>query len=149
MPGTARKIDLAIKMPGSELGPIASHELWTETLDRVVELAEGHGTTLVFVNTRRLVERVAHQLTERLGEEAIAAHHGSMSRERRFQTEQALKTGKTKICVATASLELGIDVGLVELVCQIGSPRSIGLLMQRVGRSGHTIKEHPRVGCSR
>ena len=142
--GHARKIDLAIEMPGSELGPIASHELWAETLDRVVELAEGHETTLVFVNTRRLVERVAHQLTERLGEEAIAAHHGSMSRERRFQTEQALKTGKTKICVATASLELGIDVGLVDLVCQIGSPRSIGLLMQRVGRSGHTIKGTPK-----
>ena len=142
--GHSRKIDLAIEMPGSELGPIASHELWAETLERVVELAEGHGTTLLFVNTRRLVERVAHQLTEKLGEEAIAAHHGSMSRERRFQAEQALKAGKTKICVATASLELGIDVGQVDLVCQIGSPRSIGLLMQRVGRSGHTILGTPK-----
>ena len=142
--GHARKIDLAIEMPGSELGPIASHELWAETLDRIVELSEGHGTTLLFVNTRRLVERVAHQLTEKLGEEAIAAHHGSMSRERRFQAEQALKAGKTKICVATASLELGIDVGQVDLVCQIGSPRSIGLLMQRVGRSGHTIWGTPK-----
>ena len=142
--GHARKIDLAIEMPGSELGPIASHELWAETLDRVIELAEGHGTTLLFVNTRRLVERVAHQLTEKLGEEAVAAHHGSMSRERRFQAEQALKAGKTKICVATASLELGIDVGQVDLVCQIGSPRSIGLLMQRVGRSGHTIYGTPK-----
>ena len=87
---------------------------------------------------------MAHQLTEKLGEEAVAAHHGSMSRERRFQAEQALKAGKTKICVATASLELGIDVGQVDLVCQIGSPRSIGLLMQRVGRSGHTIYGTPK-----
>ena len=142
--GHSRKIDLAIEMPGSELGPIASHELWAETLDRVIELAEGHGTTLLFVNTRRLVERVAHQLTEKMGEEAIAAHHGSMSRERRYQAEQALKAGKIKICVATASLELGIDVGQVDLVCQIGSPRSIGLLMQRVGRSGHTIYGTPK-----
>ena len=142
--GHSRKIDLAIEMPGSELGPIASHELWAETLERVIELAEGHGTTLLFVNTRRLVERVAHQLTEKLGEESVAAHHGSMSRERRFQAEQALKAGKTKICVATASLELGIDVGQVDLVCQIGSPRSIGLLMQRVGRSGHTIYGTPK-----
>ena len=142
--GHSRKIDLAIEMPGSELGPIASHELWAETLERVIELAEGHGTTLLFVNTRRLVERVAHQLTEKMGEEAIAAHHGSMSRERRYQAEQALKAGKIKICVATASLELGIDVGQVDLVCQIGSPRSIGLLMQRVGRSGHTIYGTPK-----
>ena len=142
--GHSRKIDLAIEMPSSELGPIASHELWAETLERVIELAEGHGTTLLFVNTRRLVERVAHQLTEKMGEEAIAAHHGSMSRERRYQAEQALKAGKIKICVATASLELGIDVGQVDLVCQIGSPRSIGLLMQRVGRSGHTIYGTPK-----
>ena len=142
--GHAREIDLALEMPQGELGPIASHELWAETLDRIAELARGHGTTLVFVNTRRLVERVSHQLSERMGEEAVAAHHGSLSRETRHRAEENLKAGKVKVCVATASLELGIDVGMVDLVCQIGSPRSIGLLIQRVGRSGHSIGLTPK-----
>ena len=142
--GHARNIDLAIEMPQGELGPIATHELWSETLDRIASLAREHGTTLVFVNTRRLVERVAHQLSERMGEEAVAAHHGSLSRETRHRAEQNLKAGQVKVCVATASLELGIDVGTIDLVCQIGSPRSIGLLLQRVGRSGHSLGLTPK-----
>ncbi|MFQ5934317.1 MAG: DEAD/DEAH box helicase, partial [Dehalococcoidia bacterium] len=142
--GQARKIDLAIELPQNELGPIAIHEQWAETLDRVAQLVKEHRTTLLFVNTRRLVERVAHQLSERLGEEVVAAHHGSLSRETRHRAERSLKAGEVKICVATASLELGIDVGPVDLVCQIGSPRSIGLLLQRVGRSGHSLGRTPK-----
>jgi ATP-dependent Lhr-like helicase len=138
--GHARAIDLAIQLPQRELGPIASHEQWSETLDAVAELVRDHDTTLAFVNTRRLVERLAHQLSERLGEEAVVAHHGSLSRTTRLVAEEKLKSGEVKVCVATASLELGIDVGVVDLVCQIGSPRSIGLLLQRVGRSGHSLK---------
>ena len=103
-----------------------------------------HQSTLVFVNTRRLVERVAHQMSARLGEEAVVAHHGSLSREIRLDAEQKLKTGQVKVCVATASLELGIDIGDVDLVCQIGSPRSIGVLLQRVGRSGHSVGGRPK-----
>jgi ATP-dependent Lhr-like helicase len=137
--GHARAIDLAIQLPQRELGPIASHEQWAETLDAVAELVMSHGTTLVFVNTRRLVERVAHQLSERLGESAVVAHHGSLSRTTRLVAEEKLKKGEVKVCVATASLELGIDIGVVDLVCQIGSPRSIGLMLQRIGRSGHTL----------
>ena len=124
--------------------PIATHEAWGETLDAIADLVRSHGTTLVFVNTRRLVERVAHQLSERLGEAAVAAHHGSLSRTIRLAAEEKLKTGQVKVCVATASLELGIDVGVVDLVCQIGSPRSIGLLLQRIGRSGHTLGGTPK-----
>ena len=142
--GHARDIDLAIEMPQGELGPIATHELWAETLDRIASLVQEHHTTLLFVNTRRLVERVAHQLSERLGEEVVAAHHGSLSRQIRHQAEQNLKTGQIKVCVATASLELGIDIGTVDLVCQIGSPRSIALLLQRVGRSGHALGKTPK-----
>ncbi len=143
--GHARTIDLAIELPTQrELGPVATHEMWGETLDAIAELVRSHGTTLVFVNTRRLVERVAHQLSERLGEEAVVAHHGSLSRSTRLAAEQKLKLGEVKVCVATASLELGIDVGVVDLVCQIGSPRSIGLLLQRVGRSGHSTGATPK-----
>ncbi len=142
--GHARDIDLDIEIPPGEVGPIATHGLWAETLDRIAELVKEHRTTLVFVNTRRLVERVSHQLSERLGEEVVAAHHGSLSRQTRHQAEQKLKSGEIKACVATASLELGIDVGVVDLVCQIGSPRSIGLLLQRVGRSGHSLGKTPK-----
>ncbi len=142
--GHARTIDLAIRLPQRELGPIASHEQWAETLDDVAELAESHDTTLVFVNTRRLVERLSHQLSERLGEEAVVAHHGSLSRATRLAAEDKLKRGEVKVCVATASLELGIDIGDVDLVCQIGSPRSIGLLLQRIGRSGHSLGGVPK-----
>ncbi len=142
--GHAREMELAIEMPPEELGPIATHEQWASSLDRVAELIKEHTTTLVFVNTRRLVERVSHQLGERLGEEVVVAHHGSLSRETRHKAEQRLKSGDAKVCVATASLELGIDVGAVDLVCQIGSPRSIGLLLQRVGRSGHSLGAMPK-----
>jgi ATP-dependent Lhr-like helicase len=143
--GHARTLDLALELPpGLELGPIATHELWGLALDRIAELARAHRTTLVFVNTRRLVERVAHQLSLRLGEEAVVAHHGSLSRETRLAAEQRLKGGQVQVCVATASLELGIDIGLVDLVCQVGSPRSIGVLIQRVGRSGHSLGATPK-----
>ena len=142
--GHARALDLAIQLPPQELGPIATHELWGETLDTIAGLVGRHGTTLVFVNTRRLVERVAHQLSERLGEQAVVAHHGSLSRTTRLAAEEKLKRGEVKVCVATASLELGIDIGVVDLVCQIGSPRSIGVLLQRIGRSGHTLGGTPR-----
>ena len=142
--GHAREIDLALQLPDQELGPIASHELWGETLDTVAGLVQEQETTLVFVNTRRLVERVSHQLSARLGEEAVVAHHGSLSREIRLDAEQKLKAGQVKVCVATASLELGIDIGDVDLVCQIGSPRSIGILLQRIGRSGHSVGGTPK-----
>ena len=142
--GHAREVDLSLELPDSELGPIATHELWDVTLDRVAELVRDHHTTLLFVNTRRLVERLAHQLSERLGEESVVAHHGSLSQKTRHQAEQRLKEGKVKLCVATSSLELGIDIGAVDLVCQVGSPRSIGLLLQRVGRSGHSLGGTPK-----
>ena len=142
--GHAREIDLALELPNDELGPIASHEQSGQTLDRIGELVKAHDTTLVFVNTRRMVERVAHQMSERLGEEAVVAHHGSLSQERRHEAEVRLKEGRVKVCVATSSLELGIDIGTVDLVCQIGSPRSIGLLLQRVGRSGHSLMGTPK-----
>ena len=109
--GHARAMDMGLEMPPEELGPIATHEQWASTLDRVAELVQEHTTTLVFMNTRRLVERVAHQLELRLGAEAVVAHHGSMSRETRHAAEERLKSGEAKVCVATASLELGIDVG--------------------------------------
>ena len=142
--GHARAMDMGLEMPPEELGPIATHEQWASTLDRVAELVQEHTTTLVFMNTRRLVERVAHQLELRMGAEAVVAHHGSMSRETRHLAEERLKSGEAKVCVATASLELGIDVGAVDLVCQVGSPRSIGLLLQRVGRSGHSVGAMPK-----
>ncbi len=142
--GHSRTIDLAMGLPQTELGPIATHEMWAENLDTIADLVRSHGTTLVFVNTRRLVERVARQLSERLGEDAVVAHHGSLARTTRFAAEDKLKRGAVKVCVTTASLELGIDIGVVDLVCQIGSPRSIGLLLQRVGRSGHSLGAVPK-----
>ena len=132
-----RKLDLAIEIPRSELTAMASKELWAETYDRLTDLIRAHRTTLVFVNTRRLVERVAHALEERLGEGAVVAHHGSLSRDRRFDAEGRLKRAEVKAAVATASLELGIDVGAIELVCQLGSPRSLSVGLQRIGRAGH------------
>jgi ATP-dependent Lhr-like helicase len=142
--GHRRHMDLQIEMPGQELGPIATHELWNETLERVASLTQAHRTTLVFVNTRRLVERVAHLLSGKIGEEQVVAHHGSLSRKIRLAAEERLKKAEVKVCVATASLELGIDIGAVELVCQIGSPRSISILLQRVGRSGHWVGGVPK-----
>ncbi len=135
--GHMRKLDLAVEVPATELGPVASNEMWDEIYERIVQLVTTHRSTLVFVNTRRLAERIAHQLGERLGEENVAAHHGSLSRKLRLEAERKLKEGQVKVLVATASLELGIDVGTVDLVCHISSPRSIAVALQRVGRSGH------------
>jgi ATP-dependent Lhr-like helicase len=142
--GHARALDVAIELTDDELGAVASHEQMGRVYDRIAELVGQHQTTLVFVNTRRLVERVAHALEERLGEDQVVAHHGSMSRELRFAAEQRLKQGKVKCAVATASLELGIDVGSVDLVVQIGSPRSIATMLQRIGRSGHSLGGLPK-----
>ena len=135
--GHRREMDLAVEVPGSELGPVASNEMWGEIYDRIAGLARQHRSTLIFVNTRRLAERVAHHLGERLGNDAVAAHHGSLSRKLRLAAEKKLKAGEIQALVATASLELGIDIGSVDLVCQIGSPRAISVALQRVGRSGH------------
>jgi ATP-dependent helicase Lhr and Lhr-like helicase len=135
--GHRRELDVAIEVPGGELGPVASNEMWDEIYDRIAALATQHRSTLVFVNTRRLAERVAHHLAERLGKDAVAAHHGSLSRKLRLVAEKKLKAGEIRALVATASLELGIDIGSVDLVCQIGSPRSISVGLQRVGRAGH------------
>jgi len=135
--GHRRELDLAVEVPGSELGPVASNEMWGEIYDRIADLAKHHRSTLIFVNTRRLAERVAHHLGERLGNDAVAAHHGSLSRKLRLAAEKKLKAGEIRALVATASLELGIDIGSVDLVCQIGSPRAISVALQRVGRAGH------------
>src|SRR5580698_3283565 len=125
--GQRRELDLAVEVPASELGAVASNEMWDEVYDRVAELARRHRSTLIFVNTRRLAERMAHHLGERLGKQAVAAHHGSLSRKLRLAAEEKLKAGELRALVATASLELGIDIGAVDLVCQIGSPRSIAV----------------------
>ncbi|HVO60612.1 MAG TPA: DEAD/DEAH box helicase [Terriglobales bacterium] len=135
--GHKRQLDLAIEVPASELGPVASNEMWDEIYDRIAQLVRQHRSTLVFVNTRRLAERVAHNLAEKLGEEAVAAHHGSLSRKLRLAAEKKLKNGEIRVLVATASLELGIDIGTVDLVCQLSSTRAIAVALQRVGRSGH------------
>ena len=138
--GHRRAMDLAVEVPNDELGPVASNEMWQEIYDRITALIQEHRTTLVFVNTRRLAERVAHHLGERLGDAAVLAHHGSLSRRLRLTAEERLKSGQLKAVVATASLELGIDIGTVDLVCQIGSPRSIAVALQRIGRSGHQVE---------
>jgi ATP-dependent Lhr-like helicase len=137
--GHSRARDLALELPPAPLEPVMSGEVWTQVYDRLAELVREHRTTLVFVNTRRLAERVARHLSERIGEEHVAAHHGSLAKERRFKAEQQLKRGELKALVATASLELGLDIGDVDLVCQIGSTRSINAFLQRVGRAGHAV----------
>ena len=142
--GWARQLDVAIEVTDDELGAVASNELFGRIYDRVAELVAEHHTTLVFVNTRRLVERVSHALEGRLGADQVVAHHGSMSRDRRHEAERRLKAGAVKCAVATASLELGIDVGKVDLMVQIGSPRSIATLLQRIGRSGHSLGATPK-----
>ncbi|MBV8820211.1 MAG: DEAD/DEAH box helicase, partial [Acidobacteriaceae bacterium] len=141
--GHRREMDLAVETPRDELGAVASTELWNEIYDRVAELILANRTTLVFVNTRRLSERVAHALGERLGNNAVLPHHGSLSRQLRLDAEGRLKRGELRAVVATASLELGIDIGSVELVCQIGSPRWIAVALQRIGRSGHWVGARP------
>ena len=135
--GHKRTLDLAIEVPPMPLGPIATNEMWDTLYDRLVELVGQHRSTLVFVNTRRMAERLCHQLGERMGEENVAAHHGSLSRKLRLAAEKKLKEGQVRVLVATASLELGIDVGTVDLVVQINSPRAIAVALQRVGRAGH------------
>ncbi|MBV8896132.1 MAG: DEAD/DEAH box helicase, partial [Acidobacteriaceae bacterium] len=141
--GHRREMDLAVETPRDELGAVASTELWNEIYDRVAELILANRTTLVFVNTRRLSERVAHALGERLGSNAVLPHHGSLSRQLRLDAESRLKRGELRAVVATASLELGIDIGTVDLVCQIGSPRWIAVALQRIGRSGHWVGARP------
>ena len=142
--GHRRKMELAVEVPSSPLEAVMSHEVWAEIYQRLVQLIEEHRTTLITVNTRRLAERMAHQLSERLGAENVAAHHGSLAKEARLDAEQRLRDGKLKVLVATASLELGIDIGHVDLVCQISSPHRIATFLQRVGRSGHTVKGTPK-----
>ncbi|MDP9071228.1 MAG: DEAD/DEAH box helicase [Actinomycetota bacterium] len=142
--GHQRAFDLAIELPDGELEAVASTEQISDVLDRIAAHVREHRTTLVFVNTRRLAERFAHQLGERLGEDVVAAHHGSLSKDRRHRVETRLRAGELRALVATASLELGIDVGPVELVCQISSPRSIATFLQRVGRSNHSRAGVPK-----
>ncbi len=142
--GHTRQLDLAIELPESPLQAVISGEVWEEVYDRLAQLIRQHKTTLVFVNTRRLAERVSRHLGERIGDENIAAHHGSLAREQRLAAEQRLKAGELSALVATASLELGIDIGDVNLVCQLGSTRSIASFLQRVGRSNHTVAGFPK-----
>ncbi len=142
--GHARELDLGIEVPPSELSAVCSNDQWAEVYTRLTELIAQHRSTLVFVNTRRLAERVAHHLRELLGEEAVASHHGSLSRQIRQSAEQRLKAGELKAIVATASLEMGIDIGYIDLVCQIGSPGAIATFLQRVGRAGHSLGKIPK-----
>ncbi len=142
--GHQRPWDLSIQVPDQPLGPMTPQEMWAEIYERIGQLVYQHRTTLIFVNTRRLVERVAHQLTSRLGEGKVAAHHGSLSRRTRLEAEQKLKSGEVPVVVATASLELGIDIGHVDLVIHLGAPRALTTLLQRVGRSGHWLGAVPK-----
>src|SRR5438552_3242311 len=142
--GHSRKLDLAIEIPSSPLEAVMSNEVWEEIYNRVAALIREHKTTLVFVNTRRMAERVARHLGERLGDENVTSHHGSLARELRLSAEQRLKSGELSALVATASLELGIDIGAVDLVIQIGSTRAISTLLQRIGRSNHTVSGFPK-----
>jgi ATP-dependent Lhr-like helicase len=161
--GHRRTLDLQVEVPNDELGAIATNAIWSEIYDRIAELANQHRSMLVFVNTRRLAERIAHHLSERLGEDQVASHHGSLSRKLRrlgedqvashhgslsrklrLAAEERLKTGQIKVMVATASLELGIDIGFIDVVCQIGSPRAIATCLQRVGRAGHWVGAIPK-----
>ena len=142
--GHRRARDLALEVPASPLEAVMSGEVWQQVYDQLTRLIEAHRTTLIFVNTRRLAERATRQLSQRLGEDQVSAHHGSLAREQRLDAERRLKRGELKALVATASLELGIDIGEVDLVCQLGSPRSIASFLQRVGRSGHAIDGVPK-----
>jgi ATP-dependent Lhr-like helicase len=142
--GHLRDMDLAVEVPTMELQAVCTHEHWAEVYERLVHLIEGHRSTLIFVNTRKLAERVAHQLTERLGEDQVLSHHGSLAQASRQRTERRLKDGQLKAVVATASLELGIDIGHIDLVCQLGTPRSIATFLQRVGRAGHALGLVPK-----
>jgi ATP-dependent Lhr-like helicase len=142
--GHQREMDLAVELPGSPLETVMSLEVWEEVYAKLAALIAAHRTTLVFVNTRRLAERVTRHLSELIGEDAITSHHGSLARKHRLDAERRLKSGELRAVVATASLELGIDVGEVDLVCQLGSPHSVATFLQRVGRSGHWHGGIPR-----
>ncbi len=142
--GHRRDLDLAVEVPSAPLESVCSHGQWEEIYHRMAELIREHRTTLLFVNTRKMAERIAARLTTVLGEDAVTSHHGSLSRARRLDAEQRLKTGKLRALVATASLELGIDVGDVDLAIQVGSTRSIATFLQRVGRAGHALKKVPK-----
>lgn len=142
--GHFRDMDLGVEVPRMELQAVCTHEHWAEVYERLIELIGEHRSTLIFVNTRKLAERVAHQLTERLGEDRVLSHHGSLSHRSRHRTEQRLKEGSLRAVVATASLELGIDIGHIDLVCQVGTPRSIATFLQRVGRAGHSLGLVPK-----
>ncbi|MDP1798039.1 MAG: DEAD/DEAH box helicase, partial [Planctomycetaceae bacterium] len=142
--GHQRQLDLAIEVPFAGLGAVCTHEQWAIVHQRIVELIEEHRSTLIFVNTRRMAERLTHQLSTLLGEDQVSSHHGSLSTEMRLKTEQRLKNGEIKAVVATASLELGIDIGYIDLVVQIGSPRSIAAFLQRTGRAGHSLHAIPK-----
>ncbi len=146
--GHKRHMDVCLELPDSPLTPVLSNEVWEELYDRLMTYIVAHKTTLIFVNTRRLAERLARHLAERLASQydgdAVTAHHGSLSRKHRLEAEQALKSGQLKALVATASLELGIDIGHVDLVCQMGTPGSIAALLQRIGRSGHGVGDTPK-----
>jgi ATP-dependent helicase Lhr and Lhr-like helicase len=137
--GHRRQRDLAIEVPSAPLEAVMSAEVWQQLYDRLAELVGEHRTTLIFANTRRMVERISRHLSERLGEGQVAAHHGSLAKEQRFDAERRLQSGQLRALIATASLELGIDIGEVDLVCQLGSPHSIATFLQRVGRSGHAL----------
>ncbi len=142
--GHTRRRDLALELPPTPLEAVMSNDTWSQVYDRLAQLIEAHRTTLVFVNTRRLAERAARHLSERLGPEHVTAHHGSLARDKRLDAEQRLKRGELKALVATASLELGIDIGDVDLVCQLGSTRTIATFLQRVGRAGHSVSGTPK-----
>src|SRR5664280_1472091 len=142
--GTFRTLDLGIEVPPSPLATVCSHEQWEEIYARIADLVREHRTTLVFVNTRKMAERISAQLTRLLGEDAVTIHHGSLSKARRLDAEQRLKAGRLRALVATASLELGIDVGDVDLAIQVGATRSIATFLQRVGRSGHVLRKVPK-----
>lgn len=142
--GHRREIDLDIEVPPSELSAVCSNDQWEEVYLRIKDMICAHRSTLIFVNTRKMAERVAFHLSQQLGEDAVTSHHGSLSRDKRLDAEERLKSGQLKAIVATASLELGIDIGYIDLVCQIGSPRSIATFLQRIGRSGHAIGAVPK-----
>jgi len=137
--------DLALEVPRSPLEAVMANEVWSELYDRLAELIQSHRTTLIFVNNRRLAERATRHLAERVGVEHVATHHGSLSKEHRLRAETRLKEGSLKALIATSSLELGIDIGDIDLVCQMGSPRLISAFLQRVGRAGHAIGAIPNV----
>jgi ATP-dependent Lhr-like helicase len=142
--GYRKQRDLALEVPPTPLAAVMSNDQWEQVYERIVQLVARHRTTLVFVNTRRMAERAARHLADLLGKEAVAAHHGSLARELRLDAEQRLKRGELKVLVATASLELGLDIGDVDLVCQLGSPRSIAAFLQRAGRAGHAVGGTPK-----